>query len=71
MEKKLPLELVKESLLNRFENDFYSLTVAAYLQAQEQKLSKIEQDEFVLSVLQDARKKYSQGVVDMGDRLII
>jgi hypothetical protein len=70
MVKKIPLDKIKQGLLNRFENDLYSLTVAAYLQAQKHKLSKREQDEFVLSVLQDARIRYSQSIVDLGNKLI-
>lgn len=71
MDKKIPLENIKQGLLNRFENDFQSLTIAAYLKAQEQKLSKEEQDEFVISVIKDARRRFSQNIIDMDDGLFL
>lgn len=68
---KMPLEAERERLLNKFENDFYSLTVAAYLKAQNRKLSKKDQDDFVMSLLNDAKKRYYETVVDLSDDLIL
>ena len=68
---KITLDVAKERLLNKFENDFYSLTIAAYLQAQNRGMSKNEQDEFVLSLLEDAKKKYYETVIDLGNDLFL